>query len=300
MTASHNPIALGGRPLCGDHIIRMVYLDESGTGDPRREPFIIVAAVIIHVDTQWKAISKHLTEYADFVVPPEKRGEFKAFHAKELFSGGKIFERKEGQYGYWWPLLDEILSIPKKYDLPIAFGFTRRSWFEAGTQHHASSVAAKIPPVVGAQMLAFTMATIAIEHWMKHRAGPDEVAQMVMENNPHAQKFIHAAHRVISNPRLRDALLDAKGKKSVNISRIMWPIYFQDKIDSSMLQIADACAWAIRRRLSREKDSERFYAPLRGQFINDVSALLEPDEAPSIEMDLPSGLEGSALTERSS
>ena len=42
----------------------------------------------------------------------------------------------------------------------------------------------------------------------------------------------------------------------------MWPVYFEEKSYRSPLQIADACAWAIGRRLSREKHSERFIAPL--------------------------------------
>ena len=267
--------------------MRMVYLDELGTGDPKREPFVIVAAVIVHADKQWKAIGKYLADLAEAVVPPEKKRVFKAFHANELYSGGRIFERKPGQHGVWWPVLENLLSVPRKFDLPISFGFTKRAWFEPGSDHHDALIAAKIPPIAGAQMAAFTMATVGVEHWMKRMAGADEVAQMVMENNPHAQKFISETHRVIANPKLRVALLKPREREVVDISRIMSPIYFQDKIDSSVLQIADACAWAIRRRISRERDSERFYTPVRGQFINDVSVLLEAGDAPSFDDEPP-------------
>src|SRR5258706_1348820 len=126
------PIALGGAPLLGGDLVRFVYLDESGTGDPKREPWVVVCAVIVHADKQWRALTKYLSDLADEVVPKAKRSEFAAFHAVELLSGGKIFERDPNNFEKWWSVLDELLTIPEKFDLPIAYGRVARAWYLPG------------------------------------------------------------------------------------------------------------------------------------------------------------------------
>jgi hypothetical protein len=84
-----NARALGGGVLSGDKLVRYVYLDETGTGDPAKEPFVIVAGVMIHaVASEWKAVENHLKFLADGFALPEDRPGF-CFHANELFTGVK-------------------------------------------------------------------------------------------------------------------------------------------------------------------------------------------------------------------
>jgi hypothetical protein len=258
--------------------VRIAHLDESGTGKPEREPFVVIASVVIDGDKQWKSLSQYLSDMAEEVVPKSKKSQFVAFHAKELYSGGKIFERAEGKPGSWWPILDELVSIPQKFDLPVIFGYVPRRWFlPGGKQHHPKS---GIPGLVMAQMMAFAACSVGIEHWMKHVAS-NEVVQMIMENNNETRAHIKQTQRLITDPKYR-AMISPQSQEFFNISRIMWPINFQEKTDSSILQIADACAWAIRRRLSRERNSERFYQPMRSQFVNELSSTLEGDAPPRI------------------
>ena len=72
--------------------MRFVYLDESGVGDPKREPFLVVAGVIVHADIQLKAIEKYLASMVECFVPPDKKEGF-FFHARELANGGGAFDR---------------------------------------------------------------------------------------------------------------------------------------------------------------------------------------------------------------
>jgi len=258
--------------------VRIAHLDESGTGDPKREPFVVVAAVVIDGNKQWKALGQYLSDMAEQWVPKDKKPEFIAFHATELYAGGKIFERIDGDFEHWWPILDELVSIPEKFDLPVIFGYVPRRWFLPGGQQYKPDLS--IEPLVLAQMMAFTMCSIGIEHWMQRATAPDEVAQMIMEHNDQTHKRIKETQRLIADPKYR-TMLSPASREFFNISRIMWPINFQQKTDSSILQVADACAWAIRRRLSRERNSERFYLPLRNYFVNDLR-VLEGEQPPKI------------------
>jgi hypothetical protein len=57
--------ALGGGELKGEKLVRFAYLDESGTGNPKEEPFIIVAGFVVHADKQLKDLEKYLMTMAD-------------------------------------------------------------------------------------------------------------------------------------------------------------------------------------------------------------------------------------------
>ncbi|MGA7326501.1 MAG: DUF3800 domain-containing protein [Rhodomicrobium sp.] len=262
----YGPRSLTGHEIRGDRIVRMVYLDESGTGNPAREPFVVIAAVIVNADKHWKAIGQHIADMAQDAVPSERRRDFKAFHATELFSGGKVFERKKDDFEYWWPVLDELVSLPSKFDIPIAFSFFPRKWAEERQEYQERASDAGMTPVVSAQADAFVTACSSIEEWMNNAADTDEVAQLIMENNQATRKNIEYILRLISDPLGRKSY--HPDIKPYSVSRIIYPMHFETKSSTSILQLADACAWAIRRRLSRERHSERFFTPLREHLIS--------------------------------
>ena len=73
-----------------DKIVRLVYLDEAGTSNPKEEPFLVVAGVAVNADRQFKEVEacldsvlrKHVSE-PDGIV----------FHTMELWHGTKQFHR---------------------------------------------------------------------------------------------------------------------------------------------------------------------------------------------------------------
>ena len=195
--------AFGGGPLVGDRIVRLAYFDKSGTGDPKSEPHVVMCAFVVHPDKQWRQLREYLADMADNFVPADKRHMFKGFHAYELFSGGKVFERNPDVFGYWWPVLDELVSIPGKFDLPVIFGSIGRSFVAPGTPPARSAEKMGVRPVVGAQLMAFSQACMGIEHWMGLAADADEVIDMVMENNDETKDFIKIAHRIIAESKAK-------------------------------------------------------------------------------------------------
>jgi hypothetical protein len=51
------------------------------------------------------------------------------------------------------------------------------------------------------------------------------------------------------------------------LERIVETVHFVHKTESSLLQIADICAFAIKRYLMKASHHERLYEPLREQII---------------------------------
>jgi hypothetical protein len=248
----------------------MIFFDAAGLSNPNHEPVIVVAGVIIHADKQWRPLGDYLTAMADEFVPKEHRPGF-AFHATELFSGGKIFTREKFPREERWKILDELMSVPQKFDLPIVWGRVPRAALAPGGPFVAKF---KVPPVVHGQMIAFTVAAAAAEHWMNSVAEPDEVAQMVMENDNESRRFIGAVQRLLSDPQHYKYL---EGEQEIfKLTRVMFPMHFEEKTDSSALQIADACAFALKRWAMKAPEAARFYEPIQKNLVN----VLKPEPAP--------------------
>jgi hypothetical protein len=135
---------------------------------------------------------------ADEFAPRERRTGFE-FHATELFSGGKTFPRERFSKEWRWRVLDDLVSIPQKFGLPIAWGSVPRAEVEVGGSC-SPNPSWKVSPVVHGQILSFTVASFHVERWMNEAAEQDEIAQMIMENDSNSQKLFRIAQRYLSDP----------------------------------------------------------------------------------------------------
>ncbi len=243
--------------------MRMTFFDAAGLSNPEHEPFVVVAGVIIHADKQWKALGEYLGAMADEFAPPEHRQDF-AFHATELFSGTKHYKDRERYPREWrWKVLDELVAVPKHFDLPIVWGrVPRAELLPGGSLEHSGG----LDPVIHGQMIAFTVASAAVEHWMNAVADPEEMAQMVMENDDQSRKFIKIIQRLLSDPKYHSLFSEEDAK--FKLTRVIYPIHFEEKTDSSALQLADVCAFALKRKTMNTPECARFYDPLEPFLVN--------------------------------
>lgn len=249
--------------------MRMIFFDAAGTSNPQHEPYIVVAGVILHGDRQWKPLGDYLAAMADEYCPKEHRPGF-FFHATELFSGGKIFPREKYPKEWRWKVLDELVSIPEKFDLPIVWGRVPRHEVMPGGSLEASPEAQKlgVKPHIHGQVVAFSVAAAAAEHWMKSAADPEEIAAMFMENDHESRFFIKQVQRLLSDEKIgRHDLLTGENE-IFRLTRIIYPIHFEEKTDSSALQIADVCAFALKRKCMGTPEADRFYKPLEPFLAN--------------------------------
>jgi hypothetical protein len=243
--------------------MRMIFLDAAGLSSAVEEPFIVVAGVIIHPDLQWKAIRAHLSDLAEAFIPREHRDGF-VFHSTDLFSGNGIFkDREKFTPELRWQILDELAAVPHRFDLPIVWGTVPRRELEAPGRLPAPS---GLSPVVHGQMIAFTVAAAAAERWMQEVADPEEVAQMIMEDDHQSRGFLKITQRYLSDPQYYQRF--RAEHDAFKLSRIIYPIHFEQKTDSSALQIADLCAFALKRWRMKKPHADRLYKALEPNLVH--------------------------------
>lgn len=244
----------GGGQLVGHKLVRIAYLDEAGISNPAHEPYLVVAGIILHADEHWRPLEEHFRAIAQRYLPGESRP---LFHAMDIFHGNRRFDRNK------WPrqrrehLLAELCEIPGKFQIPVVFGFHHR-------QRHRDDILKQHPDVreedirLVTHMDTFIKASMAIEGWM-HRTTRDETVMIIAEDTPQIKKQLKVLHSANTD---RFATLGA-GVKLFNATRIVETVHFAAKADSMPLQVADVCAFIIKRHLMEKEDAEPFFDLLR-------------------------------------
>lgn len=258
----------GGLPLRGRKLMRLIYLDEAGVANPANEPFVIVAGVAVNADRQFKEVEAHLDDMAGRHLSPEKRG-LVAFHAMELFHGTKNFHRDAWPFEKRLEILDELASLPKKFDLPICWGATDR-------KETPSLLKGPVTPRLLEQINhahAFWKFVTQMEILMRATAN-EEVGMLIAEDRDIMRKILKMGHAVFRGraPKQFQDELEAIRREEIfaklfPLERIVETVHFAQKTESSLLQIADISAFAIKRAVMKSSHWERLYRPLEGQIL---------------------------------
>jgi hypothetical protein len=263
------PRSLSNDCLYGKRMMRLVYMDEAGIGNPDQEPFLVVAGVIVHADNDLIAIERHLDRLVEKFIPEHQRSGF-VFHAKELFNGGgKVFVRD----GSTWTLekrleiADQLALVPRKFNLTLAMGSVERARFPLAEPENANYQALSAgEKVIVQHLVAFVNCAMQVEHWMRGNAG-NEVCMLIVEDNERSRKFIR--QNILA---LQQRKFQSVGLADENIHfpfrKIKEEPLFQSKRSSSVLQLADFCAYIFKRFLMDQNDKRyvRFLDPMRPYF----------------------------------
>lgn len=249
--------------------MRLVYVDEAGLSNPEQEPFLVVVGAVVHGDSALNGIEANLRRIREKHIP-ERFGDDFVFHAFELFGGkGKHFTREKPDFigPIEWPLsrrlaiADEILSIPKKFSLPIAMGFVKRNEF---SKDFAAKDFGTDDETVAAHVLAFTSCSFFIEQWMRLNAS-NENCLLVVEDNDRARSLLRGMHQWHQSAEAREVFKDL-GREFFPFRKIREDPLFQKKRSSSGLIIADFCAYVMKRILMGD---ERYRSPF-GLFVKNI------------------------------
>jgi len=247
--------------------MRFVYLDESGIGDPQREPYVVVAGALVHADKQLLKLERYLRDLVDEYVPKEQRAGF-CFHARELMYGsgpGTAFDRKSYPEERRLLALEELCSLVVQFDLPLVMGFRERAALAAAYPANSSS-----EHTIACQVASSTACLISVERYMRGGDNETEVATLVYENNDQARKLIRETQNALKSEEfVRDEIREdfPLWKQFIPLQRIAGAPHFEFKEESSALQIADAVAYIINRQLRNVPNNERFFAPIDKQLI---------------------------------
>lgn len=260
MPRDGGPLAFGGGPLCGSNIVRVAYLDEAGISNAAEEPYCVVGGVLVNADQQWKAVEQRLAEIADEYTPQRTKGTF-AFHAKDIWHGSKLFDRNSVD----WPrdkrmqLLRDLCAVPAKFGLPVVIGFTVRE-----------KLAKEMPGLsrkdlaINAQVYAALRCTIQIEMYMQRAAADGEVAMLIYEDNQTCRTLIRKTHNFLRIVDISPVLSD-EIKPFFPMRRVVDTAHFADKTDTSLIQLADVCAFVMKGRLIKPQENDELFEPLFSQ-----------------------------------
>lgn len=248
------PRSLSGVKLEGNRLLRFIYMDEAGIS--RDEAVTVVVGVVVDGDRQFSAIEAHIQTLIEKYVPVESRKGF-SFHAKELANGGKTFSKSDSEKRL--AALKEVAQVPAKFMLPVVIGYVKKSSLPTDRAQTEEKRA------ILAQAMAYAHCAIAAENFMRKVARLDEVALCVAEDNSSARRAIKAAHASLKDPSKAEMLKPMSGEGLLPVKRIVDTVHFAQKQEAVMLQIADVCAYIVKRVISGAAHaSELFKTVLNG------------------------------------
>ena len=256
--------------------MRLVYSDETGISRPDQEKFCVVSSAIVHPDRDLVAIERHIQKLVAKHIPEEHHDGF-SFHAKEIFHGGKIIKRNDPE----WPaerrfaIADDLAAIPRKFNLPLAFGWIDYSTFPQTFELPPGTSPNEV--ILAAHVSAYMTSAMLVEHWMRQNA-PNEVCMMIVEDNDRARKLILDTHRYHQDKTI-EKILAPEARVHFPFRKIKEDPVFQPKKSSSPLQIVDFCAYVFRRFLMQDRHNDRFAEPLWQQVISFEAETLVPRPA---------------------
>lgn len=234
--------------------MRLVYIDEAGTSNPDQEPILVVAGVIVHADTKLIAIERHLDKLVERHIPPEKRDGF-VFHATEIFGGGRVMKKRDPYWDAKRPeIARDLADIPRRFNLPVTIGHIERRKVTEIYELPSDTTLDKVTGVAHAS--AFVTCAVMVEQWMR-AAASNEVCMLIVEDNQRMRTSIKNVQRHYQGRSLEALVLDGESTKLFPFRKIKEDPLFQEKTKSSVLQVADYCAFVCKRLIMNQHD-ERY------------------------------------------
>ena len=247
-------------PPHGKKVVKLTYFDDAGLFNAKQERYIVIGGCIVDGDSQLVTLESEISRLVEKYIPEDHRAGF-VFHATELWSGGKYFNRDNWSFTRRLEILRDLVAIPRKLAIPLVFGFQDR----AGAQ--------SLPPDPkwGDQNLelilyAHTYARFAetVERFMR-KLWPDENTILIGEDNDAVRKMTKAAHNLYRNP---------AWVRSTNSQLLFFPfqriregVHFSPKHESAPLQLADIVTFFVKKRLMHDPNAGEFYSKLTDSLL---------------------------------
>jgi hypothetical protein len=280
--------SLSGARTSRERPVRLVYMDEAGVSNPKEEPYLVVSGVILDGDQDWVPVDRHIKHLARKHVPEDDQVGI-VFHAMEIFHGERQFPRSQLTREKRWRLLTDLAKTPAKFHLTVVNGFVHRaSAAEAIRRAVPGMTEQAIASVIHAQ--AYVYAANAVDRWMERNAR-SEVAMLVMEKSDRIQQVLKLLHAGFTTDHVDDYWFDQEYRKyfkrlapePFKTRRIIDTVHFAAKEESPLLQIADTCAFLVKRALMKKEDCFQFFDLLAPQLYPPAKpdgARLRPSQIP--------------------
>ncbi len=238
---------------------RFVYLDESGISNPDQEPYTVMAGAIIDPDHQWRALETYYRDLANTCFPNEDTYRF-VFEAKHIWNGSNKFSREKWTFQQRIRLLHQLARVPKMFNIPITMAALKRSELrKIVLQKYPNIKEHEIKSIEYTEV--FIESAMCVDYWIRKNA-PTEVATLIAEDTPRIKKNIRFLHEAYTNQETNrnDAFIS---------SHIIDAVFYAKKKESILLQIADHCAFIIKRKLMGSTEFEPLYKEIYPQITYD-------------------------------
>ena len=265
MTLIHSARAMFGGLLWGDKAVRYIIMDETGTS--AKEPFTLVVALVVDADRQVLLAEQAINEVAS-AVPPEFGDGF-VFHATDLFSNRAYRDSwaQSDRFG----MLRDMMALPRRLGIPLCFSLVRRSdSCLPGFEDSGLSFAEQD------HYMAFLVCVAQADKYMRNYAATGEVGTVIAEDVPSMKGLLRRVPQML---RERPYVLppgcveltqadrergytDQRG--DFRVTRIRNCVLFAEKGEESLLQMADACAFGLRRYFGELSHGEDFMRAICG------------------------------------
>lgn len=238
-------------------------MDEAGSSaDMERQPIITVAAIIVHGDLQTLPIEKDAGEIVTELVPERLRRQFE-FHGKDLFP-------IHGRYRNWnlaqrHEVFKRFLGLIPKHNLPVIHASLHQENF---LRLYEQSKPVVVAPPAEEQAIgprehlphgaAFLICASDIEVWFRTTAQFER--GICIADDTKTKPFLK---RNLKG--LRIGIASAPGPLVLQMDHLIDTMYFGDSRESIFLQLADACAFVIKRMALKRDDTRDFYEIIHPQ-----------------------------------
>jgi Protein of unknown function (DUF3800) len=220
--------------------VKVIYIDEAGSSN--NEPVFTWASVIIK-DWQWLKVERLAKEIAETLVPEQLRPDFE-FHACDIFNGSNAWSQWRNNVGkeLRFEILKRLIGLIRRNRLPII----QCSWVKNGERDRDI--------IKLRQGLAFSVCVDSVERWFQEKAKTD-VGMLVADVQGQRKD------EAIFKQEIRRARTVSRLSRKPALRHIVDTIHFAGSHESIGLQLADICAFFIKRhyRAHPADEAEPFY-----------------------------------------
>ena len=207
----------------------------------------------------------------DLVAPSLKRSLNFAFHAKELWHGEGFFPRENWSRERRLEILGHLADIPQKFHLPIIYSCVKRSKYPPKNPPANSPKRvfrrAQREATKRCHTICFLSCLEQVERWMecKHQ---EEKVFVVHELHENHKADLSEISKFFSNPRARSTIENDPDINWSALTHLVEEPLFVRKSGSSLVQIADVCAFILSRALAEKEHSKPLLEKIRPNLVS--------------------------------
>jgi hypothetical protein len=229
--------------------VRLIYLDEAGRASEAQEPIFVRAAVIVHADFQWRALDLEVKKLVHSSGLNPEVSSFE-FHAHDLYSSAK--RDKYGPKERRWNILRSFLKIIHDNRLPVLWSAVKRRDF------------AELKRPYSIDQAAVVLCLEEVDKWFRANAS-EESGLLIVDRTEDEATLRNSVNRMRETGQRPIHERNWQPIWSSGLDHIVDTMHFVDSTHTWGVQMADACAFFIKRHLMGRPDEGGFYATIKSR-----------------------------------